>query len=56
MPILVVIFAIFAALFFGTIIFGALIGGGAAAYSSIKKGDEWYETALKPIFDLLDPS
>lgn len=31
------------------IIFGAAIGGGTAAYSSIKKGDEWYEVALKTI-------
>ena len=45
-------FAISAALFYGTIIFGALIGGGTAAYSSIKKGDEWYEIALKTIQEL----
>jgi len=42
-------FAISAALFIGTIIFGAAIGGGTAAYSSIKKGDKWYEVALKTI-------
>ena len=42
-------FAISAALFIGTIVVGALIGGGTAAYSSIKKGDEWYEVALKTL-------
>ena len=42
-------FAISAALFIGTIIIGAVIGGGIAAYSSIKKGDEWYEVAFKTI-------
>ena len=42
-------FSISSALFFGKIIFGALIVGGTAAYSSIKKGDEWYETILKTI-------
>ena len=40
-------FAISAALFVGTIVIGALIGGGSATYTSIKNGDEWYETALK---------
>ena len=42
-------FPISASLFIGTIIFGAAIGFGTAFYSSIKKGDEWYETALKAI-------
>ena len=42
-------FAISAALFIGTIVVGASIGGGTAAYSSIKKGDEWYEVALKTL-------
>ena len=42
-------FAISAALFIGTIIIGAVIGGGTATYSSIKKGDEWYEVAFKTI-------
>ena len=42
-------FVISAALFIGIIIFGAAIGGGTDAFSSIKKGDEWYEVALKTI-------
>lgn len=37
------------ALFIGTIIVGAAIGGGTAAYSSFKKGDEWYEIVLKTL-------
>ena len=41
--------AVSAALFIGSIVIGALIGGGTAAYSSIKKGDEWYEVALKTL-------
>ena len=35
-------------MFIGLVV-GALIGGGTAAYSSIKKGDEWYEVALKTL-------
>ena len=42
-------FAVSAVLFIGSIVIGALIGGGAAAYSSIKKGDEWHEVALKTL-------
>ena len=41
--------AISAALFVGTILVGALIGCGTAAYSSIKQGDEWYEVTLKTL-------
>ena len=41
--------AISAALFIGSIIVGAAIGARTSAYSSIKKGDEWYEVALKTI-------
>ena len=42
-------FAITISLLLGSIITTAAIGGGIAAYSSIKQGDEWYEVALKTL-------
>ena len=36
-------------LFIGTIIFGAIVGAATSAYSSINKGDEWYEVVLKTL-------
>ncbi len=42
-------FAISAALFICIIVIGALIRGGTAAYSSVKKCDEWYEVIFKTV-------
>ena len=42
-------FPISATLFIGTIVVGALFGGGISAYSSIKNGDKFFEVALKTI-------
>ena len=42
-------FVISATLFISSIVIGSLIGGVTSFYSSIKKGDKWYEVALKTL-------